>query len=167
MAMNQVLCIPQSSSITGASPSDCSGSYPGHLLRRGLTPLQRNSQCILQSQPTGLCAYKIILTENLEQEIMAEDNQQEQRWRHERDTKWLTRQLKNKMKWRDEYRLIGQERAIYNVYPEWVYNIMMNYCWFVGFLAFHSLLDDLTLKSFLFICFFGVFLANNCMISSY
>ena len=27
-----VLSIPQSSSITGASPSDCSVSYPGHLL---------------------------------------------------------------------------------------------------------------------------------------
>ena len=25
------LCIPQSSSITGASPSDCLVSYPGHL----------------------------------------------------------------------------------------------------------------------------------------
>ena len=27
-----VLCIPQSSSITEASPSDCLVSYPGHLL---------------------------------------------------------------------------------------------------------------------------------------
>ena len=27
-----VLCIPQSSSITGTSPSDCLVSYPGHLL---------------------------------------------------------------------------------------------------------------------------------------
>ena len=31
-------CILQSSSITGASPSDCLVSYPGHLLE-GLTPL--------------------------------------------------------------------------------------------------------------------------------
>ena len=28
-----VLRLPQSSSITGASPSDCLVSYPGHLLR--------------------------------------------------------------------------------------------------------------------------------------
>ena len=28
----RVLCIPQSSSITGTSPSDCLVSYPGHLL---------------------------------------------------------------------------------------------------------------------------------------
>ena len=28
-----VLCIPQSYSITGASPSDCLVSYPGHSLR--------------------------------------------------------------------------------------------------------------------------------------
>ena len=28
-------------------------SYPGHLLGEGLTPLQRCSQCILQSQPPG------------------------------------------------------------------------------------------------------------------
>ena len=28
----EVLCIPQSSSITGTSPSDCLVSYPGHLL---------------------------------------------------------------------------------------------------------------------------------------
>ena len=28
-----VLCIPQSSSISGTSPSDCLESYPGHLLQ--------------------------------------------------------------------------------------------------------------------------------------
>ena len=47
-----VLCIPQSSSITGTSPSDCLVSYPGHSLG-GLTPLQRCSRYILQPQPTG------------------------------------------------------------------------------------------------------------------
>ena len=31
-----VLCIPQSSNITGTSPSDCLVSYPGHSLRAGL-----------------------------------------------------------------------------------------------------------------------------------
>ena len=41
-----VLHIPQSSSITGTSPSDCLVSYPG------LTLLQRRSRCILQHQPT-------------------------------------------------------------------------------------------------------------------
>ena len=47
--------IPQSSRITGTSPSDCLVSYPGHLLvvYSGLTPLQRNSRYILQPQPTG------------------------------------------------------------------------------------------------------------------
>ena len=33
-----VLCIPQSSSITGASPSDCLMSYPGLLLEGGSCP---------------------------------------------------------------------------------------------------------------------------------
>ena len=49
----RVLRIPQSSSITGFSLSDCLVSYPGHSLGRGLTPLQRCSRCILQPQPTG------------------------------------------------------------------------------------------------------------------
>ena len=48
-----VLRIPQSSSPAGTSPSDCLVSYSGHSLGWGLTPLQRCSQCILQSQPTG------------------------------------------------------------------------------------------------------------------
>ena len=33
-----VLSIPQSSSITGTSPSDCLVSYPGYLLGRGSYP---------------------------------------------------------------------------------------------------------------------------------
>ena len=48
-----VLCIPQSPSITGTSPSDCLVSYPEHSFGGGLTPLQRCSWCILQPQPTG------------------------------------------------------------------------------------------------------------------
>ena len=32
---DRVLCIPQSSSITGSSPSDCLMSYLGHSLRGG------------------------------------------------------------------------------------------------------------------------------------
>ena len=48
-----VLRIPQSSSTAGTSPSDYLVSYPGHSLGGGLTPLQRCSQCILQTQPTG------------------------------------------------------------------------------------------------------------------
>ena len=47
MAMKEYTAFPQSSSITGASPS-------GHTLARGLTPLQRCSRCILQLQPSGL-----------------------------------------------------------------------------------------------------------------
>ena len=46
-----VLCIPQSSCITGTSPSDCFVSKQDP--RWGsLTPLQRSSRCILQPQPT-------------------------------------------------------------------------------------------------------------------
>ena len=48
-----VLHIPQSSSITGTSPSVCFVLYPGHSLRGGSYPLQRSSWCILQPQPTG------------------------------------------------------------------------------------------------------------------
>ena len=48
-----VLRIPQSSSITGTSPSDCLVSYQDTHWEEGLTPLQRSSRCILQSQPTG------------------------------------------------------------------------------------------------------------------
>ena len=48
----EVLRIPQSSSITGTSSSDCLLLYAEHSLG-GLTPLQKCSRCILQSQPTG------------------------------------------------------------------------------------------------------------------
>ena len=48
-----LLCIPQSSSITGTSPTDGFVSYPGHLLVGGLIHQQKSSQCILQPQPTG------------------------------------------------------------------------------------------------------------------
>ena len=47
-----VLCILQSSSIAGTSPSDCLVSYTGHSLGRGLTLLERFSRCILQPKPT-------------------------------------------------------------------------------------------------------------------
>ena len=46
------LCFPQISRISVAS-SDCLVSYPGHV-RGCLTSLQRCSQCILQTQPSGL-----------------------------------------------------------------------------------------------------------------
>ena len=48
-----LLYIPQISSITEASPSDCLVS--GHSLGRGLTSWQRCSRCILQPQPTDQC----------------------------------------------------------------------------------------------------------------
>ena len=71
-----VLSIPQSSSITGASPTGCLVSNPGHSLGKSypstekhsmyptvpadwatrwgsLTPEQRSSRCIVQSLPTG------------------------------------------------------------------------------------------------------------------
>ena len=48
-----VLCFPQSSSITGASPSDSLVSYPGHLLE-GVLPLCREAVSVFYSpQPTG------------------------------------------------------------------------------------------------------------------
>ena len=52
-----VLHIPQSSRITGTSPSDCLVSYPGLPLRGGgLTPLQRCSWCILGKQ---ICEFEL------------------------------------------------------------------------------------------------------------
>ena len=45
-----VLHIPQSSSITGASSSDCLMSYLRHLIREGLTPLQRCNVSYNRSQ---------------------------------------------------------------------------------------------------------------------
>ena len=48
-----VPCIPQSSSINGASLLDCLESRPGHSLGWGITPLQRCSRCIQQPQLTG------------------------------------------------------------------------------------------------------------------
>ena len=47
-----VLWIPQSSSVSEASPSDCFMSYPGHSRGR-LTPLQSCSRCILKPRLTG------------------------------------------------------------------------------------------------------------------
>ena len=47
-----VLSIPQNSSITETSPSDCLVTYPGCLLAKSY-PLQRSSPCILQPQSTG------------------------------------------------------------------------------------------------------------------
>ena len=58
----EVLRIPQSSSITGASPSDCLVSYFGHSLGC-LTPLQRSSRCILQPQPTELTLFCLVKRE--------------------------------------------------------------------------------------------------------
>ena len=47
----EVLRIPQSFSVTGASPSDCLVSYPGYSVG-GLTPLQWCNWCILRPQST-------------------------------------------------------------------------------------------------------------------
>ena len=56
-----VLYIPQSSSIIGASQSDCLVSYPGHLLLVGILPfLQRSGRCILQPRPSGLRHIQLI-----------------------------------------------------------------------------------------------------------
>ena len=45
-----VLCIPQSSSITGTSPSDCLVSYPGHLLR-GVSYPSAEKQFVYSTAP--------------------------------------------------------------------------------------------------------------------
>ena len=47
-----VLHILQSSSITGVSPSDCLGSYPGHLRGGGLTPLHE-MQSVYSTTPAN------------------------------------------------------------------------------------------------------------------
>ena len=46
------LCIPQSSTLTGTSPSYFLLPYPDHSFGEGLTPLQRCSRCILHLQLT-------------------------------------------------------------------------------------------------------------------
>ena len=53
MAIKGIFHIPQSSSVTGTSPSDCLVSYQGHTFGGGrvLTFLQRCSRSILQPQP--------------------------------------------------------------------------------------------------------------------
>ena len=56
----RVLCIPQSSRNTGISPSDCLVSYLGHSLGGGFIPLQRCSQCILQSQLIGQKLHAVV-----------------------------------------------------------------------------------------------------------
>ena len=67
----KVLCIPQSSSISGTSPSDCLVSYPGHSLVEEGTPLQRCSQCILHPHLTeqdclGYMCNKLVHTKILQ-----------------------------------------------------------------------------------------------------
>ena len=57
----EVVHIPQNSSITGASPSDHLVSYLGHLLVGGLTSLQRCSWWIISSQLTGLFYFSIFV----------------------------------------------------------------------------------------------------------
>ena len=49
----EVLRIPQSSSIIGTSPSDSLVSYTGRSLWGCLTPQQRSSRWVLQPHPTG------------------------------------------------------------------------------------------------------------------
>ena len=54
MAMKRYSIFPQSSSITGASPSDGLESHAGHLLGLGVL-LQRSNRCILLPMQTGVC----------------------------------------------------------------------------------------------------------------
>ena len=52
-----VLHIPQNSSFTGTSPSDCLMSYQDTRWSEGLNPQQRYSRYILQSQTIWLLNY--------------------------------------------------------------------------------------------------------------
>ena len=54
-----VVCILQSSHITGASPIDCLVSYPGHSLR-SLTSPQRSSWCIQQPLPSEKLTFNTV-----------------------------------------------------------------------------------------------------------
>ena len=45
-----VLCIPQSSSIIGTSPSDCLVLYPEHSLGVGVLPLGKETVCVFYSR---------------------------------------------------------------------------------------------------------------------
>ena len=58
-----VLCIPQSSSITEASPSNCFVSYPGHLLWGGVLLLCRDAVSVFCSRSWlgPICVYLIII----------------------------------------------------------------------------------------------------------
>ena len=51
MAINGILRIPQSSSITGTSPSDCLVSYPGHSSARGGSYLSAEVQSVYSTAP--------------------------------------------------------------------------------------------------------------------
>ena len=51
-----VLCIPQSSSITGASPSDCFVSYLGHSLGEGFYP-SAEKQSVYSTAPADGTVY--------------------------------------------------------------------------------------------------------------
>ena len=49
MGMKECSELPQSSSITGTSPSDCLVPYPGHSLWRGVLPLCRGAVSVFYS----------------------------------------------------------------------------------------------------------------------
>ena len=90
-----ILCIPQSSSITGNLPSDCLVSYPGY-------SLQRSSRYIQQPQPTEqpnfgfihfastspcwiswfpvLLACMILLTSSSQQKLISSDKRRQNDW---------------------------------------------------------------------------------------
>ena len=49
----EILHIPQSSSFTGTSPSDCLVSYPGHLLEVGLSYHYAEMQSVHSTAPAN------------------------------------------------------------------------------------------------------------------
>ena len=71
----RAICIPKSSSITRASPSDCFISYPGHSLREFYSSTEMQL-CILQPRLTGPLRNKDIIKRNLGVKNISLDNWQ-------------------------------------------------------------------------------------------
>ena len=54
----RVLYIPQSYGITGASPSDCLVSYPGHYFKVGDLPASAEMQLVYSTTPLDLAIWQ-------------------------------------------------------------------------------------------------------------
>ena len=77
---NGILNIPQNSSITGASPSDCLMSYPGHLLRVGSLPLYRDADGVFNYPSWQIEIERKKMKRNNEVWKKGESKRWEKRW---------------------------------------------------------------------------------------